>query len=91
MTPLDTSKSWVSSFEQSILAQAFVLLMELSREWLLLSTLLKHETVAKALVCLHRNESRASRLCDSVGTDEVVASIIVVELAFVFVSTHYYS
>ena len=47
MTPLDTSKSWVSCFQQSVLAQAFVLLMGLSREWLLLSTLLKHETLQK--------------------------------------------
>lgn len=47
-TPLHTFKSWVSCFEQSILAQAFMLLMGLSREWLLLS-LLKHETLQKAL------------------------------------------
>lgn len=36
-------------FEQSILAQAFVLLMGLSREWLLFLTLLKHETLQKPL------------------------------------------
>lgn len=45
---------------------------------------------AKAFVHLDRNENRASKLWDSVGTGEVIASVVVVGLVFVFVSTWYY-
>lgn len=42
--------------------------------------------VAKAFAHLHRNEDRATRMCDTVGPDEVVASIIVVGPSFVCVT-----
>lgn len=67
-----------------------MLLMGLSREWLLLSAVLKHETLQKPLSTFIGMKVGPSRLWDSVGTGKVVASLPVVGLAFVLVSTRYY-